>query len=65
MSAERKSTFSVSPKDPDSRWVALSSENIIISEGKNPTQVLKEAKEKSSENVFMMFVPKKGTTYIF
>jgi hypothetical protein len=65
MENEKKGTFSVSPKDPESRWVALSSENVIISEGKNPTLVLKQAKEKSSENVFMMFVPKEGTTYIF
>lgn len=57
-------TMVVSPKNPDSRWVALDFNNSIISEGKTPQEVKVMADEKAKE-YFLMFVPVEGNTYVF
>lgn len=56
--------ITVSPKSPDSRWVALDSNDKIIAEGKTPEFVVKEA-EKRSDNFIIMYIPIEGNTYIF
>jgi Family of unknown function (DUF5678) len=60
----RTSTMVASPQNPESRWVAVDSNNNIISEGKTTTEVFAEAK-KIAESFFLTFVPLKDTTYIF
>ncbi len=57
-------TMTVLPQNPESRWVALDSNDMIISEGKNPNEVIVDAQTKS-DNFFMMFIPIEGNTYIF
>lgn len=57
-------SIEVSPKNPDSKWVALDNYNKIISEGVNPENVVAEA-QKKSDDFFMMFIPKEGNSYIF
>lgn len=53
-------------KYPDNRWVALDiiDSNVIISEGKTPEAVTASA-QKTGKQFMLMFVPKKGETYIF
>lgn len=57
-------TLVVSPKSPETRWVALNSDNSIISEGKTPGEAIEKAKEVS-ENYSLMFVPLEDNTYFF
>jgi hypothetical protein len=57
-------TITITPKNPESRWVALDENDNIISEGKTPEEVIKEAKKKSAD-YFLMFIPEEGNTYIF
>jgi len=54
----------VTPKNPDSRWVALDSNDKVISEGINPSEVISEA-NKISNDYFIMYLPIEGNTYIF
>jgi hypothetical protein len=52
-------------KNKDSNWVALDIVNSsVISEGVTPEEATEKA-EKISNNFMLMFVPKKGETYIF
>ena len=55
----------IKTKKPDSRWVALDISSIdkIIAEGKEPGDVIIEAK-KTGKEFTLMFVPKLGDTYI-
>lgn len=64
MKTTEKFALSVTPKSPDSRWVALDIDNKIISEGKTPEEANTKAKE-ISEFYLLSHVPKKGVTYIF
>lgn len=57
-------TMTISPKSPDTRWVALDEKNNIISEGKTPGEAIEKAKNTGKEFT-LMFVPLKGNTYIF
>ncbi len=52
--------------NPENRWVALDiiDSNVVISEGKSPEEVAQLAK-KTGKEFILMFVPKKGETYIF
>lgn len=65
-SDEDDSTISVTitPKDPNSRWVTLDKNDNIISEGKTPEEAIERAK-KSGESYTLMFIPLEGNTYIF
>lgn len=54
----------ISPTNPNSRWVALDNNDKIISEGETPITVI-EAAEKKTADYIIMYVPKEGTTYIF
>lgn len=57
-------TITITPKDPNSRWVALDDDNQIIAEGKTPDEVIESAK-KTDKAFTIMFVPVEGNTYIF
>jgi predicted RNase H-like HicB family nuclease len=57
-------TITITPKNPESRWVTLDEENRIISEGKTPDEAI-EAAKKTNQSYTVMFVPKEGNTYIF
>lgn len=54
----------ICPSNPESRWVALDKNDKIISEGETPNEVIAVAKNFGDE-YFIMFVPKKDSTYIF
>ena len=54
----------ISPQKPTSRWVAVSENNTIVSEGVKPETVIKKAKKTGSSNFYLAFVPKKDITYI-
>lgn len=56
--------ITVSPKSPETRWVALDQKNEIISEGKTPAEAIEQAK-KITDNYTLMFVPLEGNTYFF
>lgn len=64
MTNHKDMSMVVSPQSKDSRWVALDSNDKIISEGKTPNEVLVSAK-KIADNFFLMFVPLEGNTYVF
>ena len=57
-------TVTITPKNPDTRWVALDEHNNIISEGKTPDEAIEKAK-KTDKSYTLMFVPLKGNAYIF
>jgi hypothetical protein len=57
-------TITITPKNPDSRWVTLDEDNNIISEGKTPGEAI-EAAKKTDKAFTVMFVPLEGNTYIF
>jgi uncharacterized protein DUF5678 len=57
-------TITITPKNPESRWVTLDEDNNIISEGKTPGHAIEEAKE-TGKPFTVMFVPLEGNTYIF
>ena len=57
-------TITITPKNPDSRWVTLDDDNKIISEGKTPGETIELAK-KTGKTYKLMFVPEQGNTYIF
>jgi hypothetical protein len=57
-------TITITPKNPDTRWVTLDDNNNIITEGKTPKEAVDLAK-KITDNYTVMFVPVKGNTYIF
>ena len=54
----------VSPKSPETRWVALGNNDSIISEGKTPGEAIEEAK-KVTEDYTLMFVPMEGSACFF
>lgn len=58
------SSLVVSPKSPDTRWVALGSNDSIISEGKTPTEAIEEAK-KVTKDYTLLFVPKEGSSCFY
>ena len=64
MKDKKDISIEVSPKNPDSKWVTIDSNNKIISEGKTPEKTVEEAK-KVSDDFFLMFVPQEGHSYIF
>ena len=64
LGAETNNCMLVSPKNKDSRWVALDSNDNIVYEGESPKNVLFEA-SKITDNPFLVFIPKSGETYIF
>jgi len=55
-------TIQIKPKNPLTTWVALDIDNKIICEGTKPELVQREAKKKTNV-FFMMYIPKKNTTY--
>lgn len=57
-------TITITPKNPESRWVTLDEDNNIISEGKTPEEAI-EAAKKTGKPFTVMFVPLEGNTYIF
>ena len=57
-------TITITPKNPESRWVTLDEDNNIISEGKTPGEAIEIAK-KIGKTFTIMFVPLEGNTYIF
>lgn len=63
MDTKENLTFTVSPTDGP-KWVAIDSQNTIISEGKTPTEVIEKSKS-ISDDFILMFVPQEDTTYIF
>ena len=63
MEQENKKIVTINTKNSDSRWVAIVNKQ-VISEGKTPEEALHNAKDISS-NPFLMFIPKKGTCYVF
>ena len=55
---EKDLTLHVTPINGDSRWVALDSNDKIVSEGKTPKEALNSAKlVKQGEKLFLMFIP--------
>lgn len=64
MKDKKDTSIKVSPKNPDSKWVTIDSDNKIISEGKTANKTVEEAK-KVSDEFFLMFVPQEGQSYIF
>ncbi len=56
----------VKPTNPDSRWVALDikEKDRIIAEGKEPADAINSA-NKTGKEYSLLFIPKKGDTYIF
>jgi len=56
--------FIVTPKNPDSRWIALDSNDAVISEGKTPFETIQEA-EKITQEYALMFVPIEGNSCFF
>ena len=57
-------TITITPKNPETRWVTLDDDNNIISEGKTPDEAI-EAAKKTGKSFTVMFVPVEGNTYIF
>lgn len=57
-------TLVVSPKSPDTRWVAIDENDSIIAEGKTPGEAIKKAKEIGGAYT-LMFVPEVDNTYFF
>ena len=57
-------TITITPTNPDTRWVTLDENNNIISEGVTPGEAIEKAKEMG-KSYTLMFVPEKGNTYIF
>jgi len=57
-------TLVVTPKSRDTRWIALSENDVIISEGKTPTEVIEEAKKITKEYT-LMYVPMEGNACFF
>lgn len=57
-------TITITPKNPESRWVTLDEDNYILSEGKTPGEAIETAKE-TGKSYTLMFVPLEGNTYIF
>jgi hypothetical protein len=57
-----EATIQIRPKKRTSRWVALDANNKIIAEGLKPETVEATAKKKTTV-FFLMYVPKKDTTY--
>jgi hypothetical protein len=57
-------TITITPKNPESRWVTLDEDNNILSEGKTPGEAI-EAAKKIGRSFILMFVPLEGNTYIF
>ena len=57
-------TITITPKNPESRWVTLDDNNNIISEGITPDEAIEMAK-KTGKEYTLMFVPEQGNTYIF
>ncbi len=57
-------TITITPKNPDSKWVAIDENNNVIAEGIEASEVIKEAKKKNVEFT-LMFVPKEGSSYLF
>lgn len=63
---EKDLTLHVTPVNGDSRWVTLDKSNKIVSEGKTPKEALNSAKLiRHGEELFLMFIPIKNSTYIF
>lgn len=61
---ENDITITITPKNPESRWVALGEDNNIISEGKTPEEVI-EAAKKTDKAFTLMFIPLEDNTYFF
>jgi len=61
---ENDITITITPKDPESRWVTLDEDNNIISEAKMPGDAIEAAKE-TGKAFTVMFIPLEGNTYIF
>ncbi len=57
-------TITITPKNPDSKWVAIDSDNKIIAEGIEAGEVIEKAKESKVEFT-LLFIPQKGNTYLF
>ena len=57
-------TITITPQNPETRWVAIDKDNNIISEGKTAGDAIKDAK-KTGKEFTLMFIPLKGNTYIF
>jgi len=57
----------IKPKSPDSRWCALDIKNgeIILAEGKTPSEVEEIMKEKGIEKYVFSWISEPGKTYIF
>lgn len=65
MNTEKEETIlMVSPEHPETRWVALNSENIIIAEGKVPEEAIAKAKTITDDFV-IMFIPDEENNYVF
>jgi hypothetical protein len=54
----------VSPKNPNTNWVALDKLYNILAEGETPEEVIGKAQQITNEFT-LMFTPKEGSTYIF
>lgn len=63
MAQNNNKILTINTKNSDSRWVAIVNKQ-VISEGKTPEEALDNAKNIST-NPFLMFIPKKGTCYVF
>lgn len=57
-----EATIQIKPKNPNTTWVALDINNKIVCEGIDPEFVRSEAKKKR-DVFFLMYIPKKNTTY--
>lgn len=64
--SKKKQSLSIVTKDEETRWVAISADDKVLVEGKTPKEVFSHIdKTKEGAEAFLMFVPKKGVTYIF
>ena len=56
--------LAITPKNPKTKWVALDSNDKIISEGETPVIVANDAR-KLTDDFSIMFIPTPGHTYIY
>lgn len=61
---EKDIILTIKPQDPDSNWITIDEHGTIISEGKTPTEAIEIARSVT-DNFTVIFVPKKGISYIF
>lgn len=65
MKAKKDETvLTISPKSPETKWVALNNEDKIIAEEKIPEEAINKAK-KITDDFVIVFIPSKENNYVF